>query len=656
MNKLFYPKLALSNIKKNGKTYGPYILISTVTIAMFYMILTLSVNPGLRDMSGGGVMGSILGFGTIITGIFAIVLLFYTNSFLMKRRKKEFGLLNILGMEKRHLGRVIFFETLFIACVAIFVGLLSGVLFSKFLFLIIQNMIGEGITLTFGIDVSSMTISVAFFAVVYLLILLNSVIQIYKSNPIELLKGGQVGEKEPKSKWILSVIGIICLAAGYVISIITKQPISAIPNFFMAVLLVIVGTYMVFTAVSITALKTLKKNKSYYYKSNHFISVSGMIYRMKQNAVGLANICILSTMVLVMISTTFSLFVGADDIMTTRYPKEFEIRGDYQEQTPEQVKQLVEKIALEKGKEITNVETYSYLAVATGSEENRLIASETFSNDSLIMNIYTLDRYNEIMGTNETLGENEALFYNEEQKLYQYDTIDVLGVPLNIKGHFEAPDKLKDLIYMAEPCTLIVKDVSMIEKIQQAQVEAFGEDSYLTKYIYLFDMEGDREELQKITNDLETERQTMNLDTVTVDSRVNSWSDFMAIYGGLFFIGIFLGILFIMAAIMIMYYKQISEGYDDKERFQIMKKVGLSEKEVKKTIHSQVIMVFFLPLVTAIVHLAFAFPIITRLLAALSMTNIALFAICTVGCVLIFTLFYAIVYTLTAKSYYKIVK
>ena len=322
MNKFFYPRLALSNLKKNSKTYIPYLLTCIITTAMFYIIYSLSTNEGLEHMVGGMEIKTLLRLGIIIISFFSTVFLFYTNSFLTKRRKKEFGLYNILGMEKKHIGKLIANECLITLICSLSLGLLAGISLDKVMFLIIGNILKTTIPFGFHISLKAIKATFLLFIFIHLLICLNSTRQIHISNPIELLNSSSVGEKEPKAKWFLTLIGILLLGIGYYISLTTTNPLGVFGLFFVAVICVIIGTYLLFITGSITILKMLKKNKRFYYKASHFISISGMIYRMRQNAAGLANICILSTMVLVTVSSTISLWGSIADLVNTRYPRE----------------------------------------------------------------------------------------------------------------------------------------------------------------------------------------------------------------------------------------------------------------------------------------------------------------------------------------------
>ena len=351
MNKLFYPRLAITNIKKNSKTYFPFLLTCIVTIALFYDICSLAGNSGLDSMPGSAEMRMMLMLGTYVVGFFAIIFLFYTNSFLMKRRKKEFGLFTILGMEKRHVAFIIAYETLITALISLVFGFLIGISLDKLLFMAIGKMFDADITLGFYISSSAMKSSLVLFGLIFLFMYLNSIRQIKLANPIELLHSTEYGEKEPKSKWIMTILGIVCLLIGYYISLTTQNPITAMILFFCAVILVIIGTYLLFTAGSVTLLKALKKNKRYFYQPTHFISVSGMVYRMKQNAAGLANICVLSTMVLVMISTTFCLWIGIDDLIKQRYPREVIAYTHANEEDIQTIRKVSNQLLKEKGLE-----------------------------------------------------------------------------------------------------------------------------------------------------------------------------------------------------------------------------------------------------------------------------------------------------------------
>ncbi|MBU5455083.1 FtsX-like permease family protein [Caproiciproducens sp. MSJ-32] len=657
MSKIFYAKLALINIKKNGKTYFPYMVAAISTIMMFYTMHFISINDGLNNMSGGDSLKIILGLGNYVIGLFSIIFLFYTNSFLIKRRKNEIGLYNILGMEKRHIARVMIWETFFVGISTIVIGLLSGILISKLMFLVLLKILTFEVPLGFFISKESIAITVILFGAIFILTLLNNLGQIHLSKPVELLRGGQVGEKEPKTKWIMTIIGVISLSAGYYIALTTESPLAAIYLFFVAVILVIIGTYSLFTAASIALLKILRKNKKFYYKTNNFINVSGMIYRMKQNAVGLSNICILSTCVLVMLSTTVSLYIGMEDVLRNRYPRDIAVRVDnVSDEMEEKLDNIIIKEAEKHNISIKDIIKYRSIEVPMFQKNNSFsLANRDIGNysDISLLNIMPLESYNSQENKSINLEDNEVLLYAFRGEIKE-DTVNILG------NEFKVKEQLKDFnsegilsAIAAKSYYIVVKDVETIEKLL-FNVDIYGEKFENLSYFYAFNTEGDAENQINLINVLSNMISEASLSGYA-EGLEESRGAFFSLYGGLFFLGLFLGFLFIMATVLIMYYKQVSEGYDDKQRFEIMQKVGLSKEEVKKSIKSQVLMVFFLPLLMAIIHIAFAFKVITKLLSVLNLTNVTLFALCTVGTILVFAVFYGIVYSLTARVYYKLV-
>ena len=662
MNSFLYAKLAATNIRKNAKNYIPYILTCIVTIMMFYMLCFLAKNTALRSMSGGDSLIVILGLGTIVIGIFAVIFLFYTNSFLIKRRKKEIGLYNILGMEKKHIAKVLAFESLYVAILSITLGLSFGILLSKLMVLALGKMLNFKISFGFEISGSSVVTTLILFVIIFALLLLNNLRQIHLANPIELLRGKQLGEKEPKTKWLLALIGLVCLSGGYYISLTTTSPLDAIGLFFIAVILVIIGTYCVFTAGSIAVLKLLRKNKRYYYKANHFISVSGMIYRMKQNAVGLANICILSTMVLVMISTTVSLYIGFEDSLKSMYPWEIQVTGyDITKDEAEKIEEAITEITDSHQLEQKDVITYRYMDQMVKQQGNQFLKpdSDTYVyNDGAIIYMIPLADYNRLLGEEKTLKSDEVFVYYTDSKLTE-DTLSFGKESYHIKGMTEISEiDLSYSPYMVETYYVILPDMDAFEKINK-ELDTMTEDINRMQYFYGFNTDAPSEKQLEVFEDILASRRQEGVEpfqSLRVQSSEYMRSEFLFLYGGLFFLGIFLGSLFLMATVLIMYYKQISEGNDDRERFEIMQKVGMSQEEVKKTIHSQVLMVFFLPIIAAAIHIAFAFNVITKLLAIFNLTNIALFATCTIVTLAVFIIFYAVVYALTARTYYRIVK
>lgn len=658
MNRFFYSKLALTNIKKNGKSYIPYILASIGTIIMYYNMHFSAVAKDLGHLSDHQTLRSMLSFGTFVIALFSIIFLFYTNSFLIKRRKKEFGLFNILGMEKRHIGRIIFLETVYIYIISLIAGILFGILFSKLTILLLFKIISFEVAFGFEVPKAAVYYTFILFTGIFTVNLLYNLFQVYRSKPIELLQGGKVGEKEPKTKWLLVVVGTISLAIGYYIALTTESPLAALSKFFLAVILVIVGTYCLFTAGSIALLKILRKNKSYYYKAKNFISISGMIYRMKQNAVGLANICILATTVIFLISTTVSMYVGVDDALKTRYPREITVNGvgisdEDAGKLNSVIKEEIKKVKVNE----KNTIHYRPMTFSLKQNGNKFSSSQglpVYELDSFAMVTFiTLDDYNKMVKASESLSNNEALLYTVHG--------DLSGDSLNFNGHKITVKKRLSSLDIDGEMTAILRNtyylvVNNADTIHEVYKALEGKDNPMgdLSYFYGFDIDGDKDLEIKLTSALQKALKELNID-VRLEGRESLREGFYSLYGVLFFLGIFLGLLFIMATVLIIYYKQIAEGYDDKERFEIMQKVGMSHNEVKKVISSQVLTVFFLPLVAAVIHIAFAFKVITKLLSLFNLTNIPLFAVCTAITILIFAIFYALVYSLTARTYYRIV-
>ncbi len=663
---MMYPRLAFDNIRKNAWTYIPYILTCSFTIAMFYIMKSLSLNKGIENVQGGNTILMMLELGTHIIAIFVCIFLFYTNSFLMKNRKKEFGVFNILGMEKRHISKVVGFESLYVAIISFAAGIFIGVILDKLMYILILKIMKSEIPLGFYISQKAILSTIILFGILFTLIFLNSLRMIHLSKPIELLKGGNIGEKEPKAKWILALMGVICLGAGYYIAVTVKNPINALTLFFVAVILVILGTYLVFTAGSIALLKILKANKKYYYKTNHFISVSGMIYRMKQNAVGLANICILSTMVLVTLSPTVSMIVGVEDIIMQRYPYQLSFNAySVDEEKYQGIVDIINETAKEENIEITEQVVYSDLQFSTlytGGDE--FFFSDDTSDMSMLNNVYNLNfitakDYSAFIGKEVTLKDDEVIFYSDRVK-YNKDSFKLFGKTYKIKEH---TDKyIRNGLMSSDVCPsfgIVIKDISILKDLQKEQENVYNDACSNIVSCCKLNIDGDAETQialnDKIWDKMESYIHENDISYYT-ECREAERDSAYGLYGGLFFLGMFLSVLFTIAAVLIIYYKQISEGFNDKKRFEIMHKVGMSEHEVKKSIHSQVLTVFFLPLITAGIHTAFSFPMVKKILAMMQLTNVKLFVISSICVFLAFAIIYAIIYSATAKIYYKIVK
>lgn len=629
---------------------------------MYYMVSSLSMNPNMMNMIGGDVMQQILSLGIYVITVFAVIFLFYTNSFLIKRRKREFGLFNILGMEKKHLSIVIALESMIVFLVSMVLGIGIGILLDKAFYLLIAKMLNASIALGFYISYQSIVNSIILFLIIFVLMYLFSLIYINLSNPIELLHGDQHGEKEPKTKWLLALIGLICLGTGYYMSVSIQDPVTAFAFFMVAVILVVIGTYMLFTAGSIVILKLLRKNKRYYYKTNHFISVSNMIYRMKQNAVGLGNICILSTMVLVMLSTTISLWVGMNDIIETRFPRDITVSINSVDSnqalyTIDDMNYAIEQAGIQTDDELV----YRTLSVSAFNQGN----TYTFGNENMslqdisnvvVLYFITLDDYNRTEGTNVSLAPDEVLVF-PSGKQFDHKTIDIASNTFKVKGIL---DSIKaDSNYSANlqnSMFVVVDSMDTLFMIDDLQKQAYGDNASYIHTSYDFNLSKSEEMSVKEATDALIANYPGDTTYMMVDTQEGNYEDLLSLYASFLFIGIFLSFLFIMATVLIMYYKQITEGYEDKKRFEIMQKVGLNKREVKKTINSQVLTVFFLPLVVAAIHIVFAFPMIEKMLRLLYLDNTNLYIMTTVICFGVFALVYVLIYFLTSKVYYGIVR
>lgn len=641
MNNFIYEKLAVTNLKNNRKTYVPYIFTGVLTVMMFYIIDALSRGKGITQDT----LKICLQYATGVIVVFAVIFLFYTNSFLIKRRKKEIGVYNILGMGKRHIARMMAVETILTAGISILGGLVFGIIFGKLMYLLLLKILRNSVDMQFSVNGTAIVQTVILFAGIFLLTYLYNILQIQLVNPVELLHGGNQGEKEPKSRWLLVIVGVAALGNGYWIALTTEAPLEALLKFFVAVVCVIIGTYALFIAGSIVVLKILRKNKAYYYNPKHFTSVSGMIYRMKQNGAGLANICVLSTMVLVMVSTTVSLYAGMEDILDSRFPRDVSIVCNEADTNKEETLQRLIKEQCEKaGVKITDRVRYRYGSMNAVLKENNLEKVEQYYPDNhfYYVEMITQEEYNRIEKKNVSLKEQEILTYTTNGKCGKKQ-INIAGQNYQVKKELsEMTSQPKSTAEMYKTLYIVFANAEQIERI-----ESF---SYADKFNLKGDDGKQKEALEQIQNEFYEK-----FPDGTMESRMLSRSSFYELYGGLFFIGIYLGSMFIMATVLIIYYKQISEGYDDRERYQIMQKVGMSKKEVKRSIRRQVLSVFFLPLVVAVIHVAVAFKVMTKILGVLNLTNVSLFAVCTIITIAVFAVFYIIVYSITAKEYYRIV-
>lgn len=680
----FYQHLAWDGIRKNKRLYLPYILTCTGMVMMFYIIAFLAGDTMLKTVRGGSFVTEMLGLGTYVIMIFAVIFLFYTNSFLMKRRKKEFGLYNVLGMGKGNLARILFWESVQIAFISISTGLVFGMAFAKLGEIAVMHAINRENNYNIKVNAEAVLMTLKVFGAIYVLLFFNMVRQIKMSNTVELLKSDNKGEKPPKANWFIALCGVVILGGAYYIAVTIGDPITALSMFFFAVIMVIIGTYLLFIAGSVTLCRILQKNKHYYYKTNHFVSVSSMLYRMKRNGAGLASICILCTMVLVMLSSTVCLYTGEEGVIRNRYPKDIDITvtfDDYESMDGymEKMKTFVADGVSRAGGETENVVDYSAAIFGAVLDDGRIVCGEdeyynfNLGQSAQTYMVFTIstDDYNRLMNDNLEIADDEAVIcFTKGMGSSKTNSFDELSlgddgprykvkrvVDKFISNGTEALNVLPTIyIFVNNPGDIALQ----MMPVKNSQ----GSSIVSIQWFYQFDMTGDEAKKLAATNEINAALEqayksdsgfTEGMSNILIEERAAERDNFYTMFGALLFLAIFLGIVFVLATVLIIYYKQVTEGYEDCGRFEIMKKLGMTRRDIKSSINSQMLTVFFLPILAACVHLAFAFPIVSKLLMCFGFNDKGIFALVNVVCVLVFALFYVIVYRITSKSYYNIV-
>lgn len=659
---MFYLKLASTNLKKNHRGYLPFLISMLFLVAINTMTQVIVNNEGMRALPGGDSASSMFGLGHIVIMIFTVIFSFYTNSFLLKQRKKELGLYNILGLGKRELYQLMIWESFLSFFIVLITGLITGVVLSKLAFLVLRRLISVGNEFVFQLLPESLGfVSLLFLGIFFLLLLINCW-QIKKTNPISLLHGSKKGEQEPKARWIIAILGLVFLGSGYGIAVTIDSPISALTLFFVAIILVILGTYCLFMAGSIALLKLLKRNERFYYKTNHFISISSMMHRMKQNAAGLASICILSTMVLVTAATTGSLFFGQKDVENTRYPRDVMISTVQQ---PEKVKAAIEAVSAEKQAPITKqvyLTSTQSIMFQPKNGNYQLTPLEDFYNSKsatiALISFMTAQEYAKHTDETVNLKDDEIYFYPVSGDI-DGNQLKLENQKFKIKKRINKFPGINQQIELTDYFVVVLANQSVLEQCLSDWFpkKAVAAENY-PEYNFMFntDLKGEKNQLdfaQTLRNQL---NQQLGDSQVRIVDKYTFVSENKIFTGGFFFLGIIFGATFILATALIIYYKQISEGIDDRERFEILQKVGMSHREVKKVIRSQVMMVFSFPLVVAVIHLGFAFPLIKKLLVLFGLVNWKLFLLVCVIVTVIFAILYFVVYRLTARSYYQLVE
>ena len=671
MHKGIFSRLAKQNIRNNKSTYIPYMITCIFCIAMIYMMEFLRDCPTLdQAVRQADEVRMIVFTGEIVVEIFCIIFLIYSNSFLMKRRQKEIGLYNILGLERNHIGIVMFLETIITSIGSLAGGIAAGIIGSKLALLLLLKLLHIPSVLGFYISVKGIFTCLFMFGIVFLMILFLNLAKIHLSRPVELLRGNNTGEKEPTAKWLMALIGFICLGAGYYLAVTTESPIKAITIFLLAVILVMAGTYLLFTAGSIVILKLLRRRKSFYYRTGNFISISGMLYRMKQNAIGLASICILSTGVLLMISMTVSIYFGINDIMLNRYPYDVDmsVTSISEEECQTAIEAFEKAIADNKVPVEKSVEEI-YLDIVCSKNGDQILIKPTNtirnSDSVLVLSLLNQAEYERLTGISAKLNDGEIFAWYPSA--VQKDLVTVDETEFTVKKWLDKNPLTCGEDAVSDNAVLVVTDEDF-KKFDDMRTEMYkgvssapaGEDLTLHLGLDITGSETDKIDfgtpVMAAVKDLKKNGGLSENSWITSGIRQQEYESYYADNGSLLFIGIFLGSLFLMGTAMIIYYKQISEGYEDQKRFEIMQKVGLSRREVRSSVRRQILMVFFLPLLMAMLHITMAFPMIRRLLLLFGMTNTKLFIGCTAGTVLIFAIVYGLIYLMTARSYYHIVE
>ena len=649
----FCPRLALVNLLRNGQYYGPYLLACGGTAAMFYILRYLTESEIVSSVRGAGYLQSLMYLGCIVVALFSIVLLLYANSFVMKRRQKELGLYNILGLEKRHIALLCLWETLYCALAATLGGIAVGILFSKLTLLLLLQIARLPVEFGFEISVPGMLATAALFAVLFALTLVGNLFRLCRSRPVELLHSDSAGEREPKTKRLLVVLGLLTLGGGYFLSWKVQQPEEALALFFLAVVLVMIGTYCLFTAGSVAILKALRANPGYYYQTRHFTAVAGLLHRMKQNAVGLANICILSTMVLVTVSTTVSLYTGMESSLDQMFPHDVDIiqsltDGDEEEPllTPEELTAQVERNLAAAGRKAKLLQWY--LRTDTVGYYSGNTFSLNFQDGiNTQLELLTAEEYSRLTGRCVTLAPDQVLVQTENLDLPE--TFYIESLPFYVAGTVTDFPRYNTTVLVSghtARVSLVVADETVISAIDAQDRNGLDRE-------FRIQMDLDGTEAQKLACvDLLLNGTGGG---TAINSRQDNAVDLYTMYGGFLFLGIFLGLLFLLATALIIYYKQISEGYEDQRRYQILRQVGMTDQEVRASIHSQILLVFFLPLCTAGIHTAAAYPMVSKLLTLFQLTNTGHYALCTTGTLAVFCAVYALVYGLTARAYRRII-
>lgn len=650
-------------MQKNRKTLIPFLIAGTLTVLIFYILQSLAYCPyiyhkGVEAFYGAQTIAIILELSSQITAFFAVLFLFYANQFLIKGRKKEMGLYGVLGMSKKNITYIMTTETILQAVLCMTVGMLAGTFLNKLMLLVLYKIIGQTPVEGLFFSVKAFRNTVILFGSIFAFCLLYNVRSIRVGNPVTLLQSDHTGEKEPKVKILVFLLGVVTLAAGYYLALSAQSASEAIGSLFLSVLLVVIATYCLFTAGTIFILKWLKRNPKFYYKTKNFISVSNLMFRMKHNAAGLASICILSTGVILLLSCGSSLMLLGEKNIDRRYPTDIKavLKVTWDEQGQEEMDGIT--AALKTSGIQTTEEVYRQykriMLLKDGEKQTYAAPDMMYSDMNSCIDTYllTADDYNRYAGTSEKLSEDQVLIYNSDKEWKSGDSLNFLGKEYTVAGKVD----FQSVFYVIDP-TMSLFESEILVFASEAQINSFLEqagqleDEDYNVYIgYQTDGTLSKEQQKTFTQNVST-----TLPNVDIHFKAEERLFFYNIYGGAFFVGIFLAILFLMATVLIIYYKQMSEGYEDQKRFQILSNVGLTEKEAKKTIQTQVKLLFFLPVGAAIVHMIAASNVIRLFLRMVLVVDAVTFNLAIAVVCVIFLLVYSLVYNITSRVYYKII-
>ncbi len=658
-----YWKLALGNIWRNRRLYLPFLLGCTISVFCLYTFCMMSFNPGISKMRGGESLALVLGLGIFVMVLFTFFFMLYANSFLFKRRMKELGLYSVLGLDKRHVARMLLVESLVSAAVCLAVGLSMGMLLGKLMFLFVERLVGTPVPLTSGVSVPALIVCAVFFALSFLLLLLRNVLYMRLACPATLLMGSQRGEREPKSHWVLAILGLICMVSGYVMAGSVKDPLMAIVAFFFAVMLVILGTYALFIAGSIVILKSLKKVKRIYYKRKNFVTLSGMLYRMKQHAAGLATVCILSTMVIITLGTTTALYTGQKDVLKREFPYQVHMsvvdEGGSAYDTADAIRAqaLADHPEVAVAEEIT-ADIYFGNAFYQNDTFSRMSEAQRdmVSDFTAFAELTLMDQqqYERITGEQLALGDGELAVFSLISSRTVPATYEIGGRSYTVKT------ELNTFLRQEQVGASIYAEYAFILPDAAAAAQMYADlggpgSTMQQRRMIQWDLSGDADACRAYSDELQTLsfQSSVAFNYQSVYILQGNWN---ALSGGFLFLGLFIGLMFLMATVLIIYFKQVSEGYSDHDQFIIMQKVGMDKDQVKSTVNRQILSVFLLPLLVAGVHTIGASNMMRQLLAIFGLGNTRLINLSILLTGLLFALVYMVVYLLTSRTYYKLVE